>query len=182
MNDVSKLSTSISDLERELALKKGYQAVKFVLPKSTPDDVAKEIQDKLREVAESLAMKSLPPGVEVVELPGTFTGAQLNALKMLADTVLKKAAPQGDVPVTTAPMPLIPTPAAPSTARVPQPRKAKIVTAENVRGEAKRFAGPDDEIYIPDPDKLDAHGMVSATHMRKGMMMKIPLDDVEFVN
>lgn len=175
---MSKLESTITELERQLALKKGFQAVKFVLPKTTPTDVAEEIQAKLREIAEGLALskEQLAPSEAA---PGAFTSEQVDALKMLADTVLKKVngAPAQAASAVPA-QPYVP----PTPKSYGSPRKAKIMTAENVRGEGKRFAAPDDEIYVPNPEKVDEHGMVSATHMKRGIMLKIPVEDIEFLD
>lgn len=177
---MSKLESKISELERELALKKGFQAVKFVLPKNLPDDVSTEIQSKLREIADSLALQKEQIQGDSTPTTGVsvFTEQEVSTLKMLADTVMRKASPKGEVPVASS----VPTYVPPTPKSYGTPRKAKILTAENVRGEGKKFAAPDDEIYIANPEKIDDHGMVSATHMKRGIMLKIPVDDVDFLD
>jgi len=180
---MSNLETKISELERELALKKGYQAVTFKLPKGTPDDVAEEIQAKLREIANGLALsrEELSGGATIAA--SVFTAEEVASLKMIAETVAKKVNAQLVVDVKTYTgseasvrnNDHVPKPSNTS------PRKAKIVTSENVRGEGRRYAAADDEIYVANPDKVDAHGMVSATHMKRGAMLKIPLDDIDFI-
>lgn len=196
---MSKLETKISELERELALKKGFQAVKFVLPKALPDDVSTEIHSKLREIADGLALSKEQIAVDYgsleVRMLSQFTEEEITTLKMLAETVLKKAINPSSTPLTAlsgttnaSSVPTVaPTGASPggSSVHVPTaykaaPKKAKILTAENVRGEGRKFATPDDEVFVSNPEKVDEHGMVSATHMRKGVMIKIPLDDIEF--
>lgn len=181
---MSNLESSISELERQLALKKAYQAAKIVLPKGTPADVAEEVQKKLRELADGLAMSQEKHAVGSES--SDFSPEQLQALKMLADSVISRAngAPPASFAPTTPPA-QGPTPGG-SSDHKPQfggrARKAKIVTVENIRGEARKYAAPDDEIYVPNSEKKDDHGMVSATHMRKGMQMKIPVDDLEFLD
>lgn len=186
---MNNLDQSINALERELALKKGYQSVKFVLPKSTPDDVAQEIQTKLREIADSLALK---PGVDYGALEPrimvAFTDAEVETLKMVAQTVLQKQNGKGDTAQGITPTVGDKQTASPGGASVHTKqdygpaRKARVLTAENVRGEGRKFTAPEDELWIPNPEKVDDHGMVSATHMKRGAMIKIPLDDVEFVS
>lgn len=176
---MSDLESRISQLERELALKRGYQSVKFVVPKHLPVDVRDEIEAKLREIAESLALKADAATPSASNMP--FTAEEVDILKMVIDTVTKKTAGSTATTVPTGP-------SAVSTQgnHVPKPmgnpRKAKIITVENVRGEGKRHAAPDDELYINNPDKVDDHGMVSATHMKRGFMIKIPLDDIELLD
>lgn len=193
----SDLQTSISALERELALRKGYQAVKFNLPKTLPPDVADEIQTRLRQFTDAMALSAKQePTADGDKAPGhfPFSNDEVLVLKMLISAVESKtnggAPPLNSGPVeipVAGSVPGAKTKASPGGASTHQavnhgaPRKAKIITAENVRGEAKKYAAPDDELHIANPDKVDDHGMVSATHMRKGMMLKIPLDDVEFL-
>lgn len=181
---MSKLESKISELERELALKKGFQAVRFVLPKNLPDDVSTEIQSKLREIADSLALSKEQITGDNVSAISAFTEQELSTLKMLAATVLNRANGNGaggsGIAVVTNPVtgePYVP----PVQKSYGTPKKAKILTAENVRGEGRKFAAPDDEIYIANPEKVDDHGMVSATHMKRGIMLKIPLDDLAFL-
>ncbi len=182
---MSQLETKISELERELALKRGYQAVKFVLPKSLPEDVASEIQGKLREIAEGLALsKEQLKSDEPTSGMAVFTAEETNALKMLAETVLKRTAGTPSTP-STASSGTVATPAPTSQNHVAKtygsPRKARVLTSENVRGEGKRYVAPEDELYVANPEKVDDHGMISATHMKRGVMIKIPVDDVDFL-
>lgn len=171
---MSDLESRISELERELALKKGFQAVKFVLPKNLPDDVATEIQNKLREIADSLALKKdqLSPD----NTPTTFNSEEVAVIKMLAQSALKRSVPvtTSVITATVAPTELVQKPA-------PIQKKAKLILTENIRGEAKKYATVDDEVFVSDSNSVDAHGMVSATHMRRGGMMRVPLDDLEFL-
>lgn len=186
---MSNLENAIIDLERQLALKKAYQAAKIVLPKGTPADVAEEVQDKLREFACGMAMDQDKP---FPSLPSSdFSAEQLDALKMIADATIARSKggtppPAGTVPGSdNAPKKEGATPGGSSEHKASfggRSRKAKILVADNVRGEARKYAAPDDEIFIPNSEKTDDHGMVSATHMRKGMMMKIPVDDIEYLD
>jgi len=175
---MSNLETKISELERELALKKGYQAVKFVLPKSLPDDVATEIQSKLREIAESLALKKdqLSGDDTPTTAASIFTAEESQALKLIAASVLKKTINPPTPPTNVLNETITP-------AKIPPvSKKAKLITTENVRGEAKKYATIDDEIFVSDPSAVDAHGMVAATHMKRGGMIKVPLDDIDFLS
>lgn len=184
---MSNLESSISELERQLALKKAYQAAKITLPKGTPEDVATEVQTKLRELAEGLAMSQEKHAVGSVSTD--FSPEQLEALKLLADATIARSKGGTPPPASSVPgsAPDEKKGASPGGASTHQAsfggraRKAKIVTAENIRGEARKYAAPDDEIYVANSEKVDDHGMVSATHMRKGMMMKIPVDDLEYL-
>jgi len=188
---MSKLESTISELERQLALKKAYQAVKFTLPKGTPEDVAAEVQTKLREWSEALALSgeqqvssSFNYGEAESKLLASFTAEQLEALKLIADATLAKTKGNAN-PVPAAPAAQGPTPGGASVHQPKSsgsPRKAKILVTENVRGEGKRVANVDDEVYVPNPEKVDDHGMVSATHMRRGIMLKIPVDDLDFLD
>lgn len=185
---MSKLESTISELERQLALKKAYQAVKFSLPKNTPEDVAAEIQQRLRELSDGLAL-SQEKHAEASE-SSIFSEEEVSVLKMLVASVQAKQSgtppPAGTVPGSDNSAKKEGASPGGSSEHKPsfggRARKAKIVTAENIRGEARKFAAPDDEIYVPNSDKQDDHGMVSATHMRKGMQMKIPVDDLEFLD
>lgn len=184
---MSNLESKISELERELALKKGYQAVKFVLPKNLPDDVATEIQSKLREIAESMALKKeqLASDDTPTTAASVFTEEETKALKMIAETVIKKTngspTPASNGTVNGGPA-VVSTQGNHVPKNVGISRKAKVMTAENVRGEGRRFIAPEDELFIGNPDKVDDHGMVSATHMKRGVMVKIPIDDIEFLD
>lgn len=184
---MSDLESKITELERELALKKGFQAVKFVLPKGTPDDVATEIQSKLREIADGLALSKEQLSSGDIPTTVTFTAEETQALRMVAETVLKRQS--GSNTSTTPNAKSVPTTgvetAGSSTAESKSnvnPRKARIITTENVRGEGRKFAASEDDVYVPNPEKIDSNGMVSATHMRRGVMLKIPLDDLQFLD
>ena len=180
---MSELETKITELERELALKKGYQAVKFVLPKSTPDDVAEEIQKILREIADGLAVskEQLAGSGSMAPAHFPFSNDEVLVLKMLISAVESKTNGSSSNGAGASSMPTPPTAQDHVAKFHGEPRKAKILTAENVRGEARKYAAPDDEIYVPNPEKMDDHGMVSATHMKRGAMMKIPVDDIEWL-
>jgi hypothetical protein len=89
--------------------------------------------------------------------------------------------PKSEAPTPQASQPTS-IPEAPKPQKIAEPKKAKIQITENIRGEARKYAVIDDEVYVPDPDKTDVHGMVSAVHSRRGGMMKIPLDDLTFIS
>lgn len=182
---MSNLETTITELERQLAVKKAYQAIKISLPKNTPEDVATEVVTKIIELAEGLAL-SQEKHAEASE-SSTFSEAQIDVLKRIADSTIARAngAPPAGTAPTSTPGDKKASPGGSSEHKASfggRSRKAKIVTAENVRGEARKFAAPDDELFVSNSEKLDEHGMVSATHMRKGVVLKIPAEDLEWLD
>jgi hypothetical protein len=180
---MSELESKIQQLEREVALKKAYQSVQISFPKSAklPEDVTQEVTQRLRDVAQKLALGTADKGDDT---PTTLdlTSEEIQVLKMLAQSALKKT--KITLPATTvadeSASQVMQAPAEPKP--VQEPRKGKIQLTENIRGEAKRYAVIDDEVYVPNPETVDAHGMVSAIHTRRGGSMKIPLDDIAFVS
>lgn len=182
---MSDLETKISELERELSLKKGFQSIRFVLPKYLPADVATEIQTTMRKLADGLALNKDKSTVNYGELEAKmlaqFSSQEVDVLKMLAAQVMKKANPvsEGAIPAQAQPEKSV------STVHSAKPkmegRNAKVIVTENVRGEGKKYIAVDDELFVGNPSSVDKNGMVSATHMKRGFVVKVPLDDLEFL-